>query len=185
MSVIINALNLNKEKQRTNPPPPSGAPQSHPGERPSPETSRFRLTLPALVFGLLLFTFVLLGMIFVRAISRQNELQVTAKTTPATTAPAKHTGATPIRPARPGATMGGSTSAAPASLTGSTNTAAASKPAPLRLQAVFYDPKRPSAIISGKTVVVGDEVQSYRVTEITVNSATLVAGVKTNVLTLY
>jgi hypothetical protein len=46
-------------------------------------------------------------------------------------------------------------------------------PPPLRLQAVIWNPKRPSAIISGKTVFVGDEIQEFKVTKINQDSATL------------
>jgi hypothetical protein len=46
-------------------------------------------------------------------------------------------------------------------------------PPPLRLQAVIWNPKRPSAIISGKTVFVGDEIQDFKVTRINQDSATL------------
>jgi hypothetical protein len=57
------------------------------------------------------------------------------------------------------------------------------KPAP-KLQAVVYDPKRPSAIISGKSVFVGDRVGDLRVVKITRESATLVGAGQTNLLVL-
>ena len=62
--------------------------------------------------------------------------------------------------------------------------AAPPKPAPLKLQAVFYDPARPSAIISGKTVCVGDSVRDFRVVAIGSASAMLVSGSQTNLLTI-
>ena len=37
------------------------------------------------------------------------------------------------------------------------------KPAPLRLQAILFNPKRPSAMISGKTVFIGDKLGDLRV----------------------
>jgi hypothetical protein len=46
-------------------------------------------------------------------------------------------------------------------------------PPPLKLQAVFWNPKRPSAIITGKTVFVDDRIQDFKVTKITQDSATL------------
>jgi hypothetical protein len=58
------------------------------------------------------------------------------------------------------------------------------KPAPLRLQAIFFNPKRPTAVISGKSVFVGDKVGDLRVLAIDQESATLVGAGKTNVLTL-
>ncbi len=60
---------------------------------------------------------------------------------------------------------------------------APAKPAP-KLQAVVYHPKRPSAIISGKSVFVGDKVGNFRVMAITRESVTLVGGGQTNLLVL-
>jgi hypothetical protein len=58
------------------------------------------------------------------------------------------------------------------------------KPAPLRLQAIIFNPKRPSALISGKTLFIGDKLGDSRVVAIDQDSATLVGGGKTNVLSL-
>ena len=58
------------------------------------------------------------------------------------------------------------------------------KPAPLRLQAIIFNPKRPSALISGKTLFIGDKLGDARVVAIDQESATLVGGGKTNVLSL-
>jgi hypothetical protein len=57
------------------------------------------------------------------------------------------------------------------------------KPAP-KLQAVVFDPRRPSAIISGKSVFIGDKVGDFRVAAITRESATLIGGGQTNLLVL-
>jgi hypothetical protein len=58
-----------------------------------------------------------------------------------------------------------------------------SGPAP-KLQAVVFDPKRPSAIISGKSVFVGDKFGDSRVLAITRESVTLIGSGQTNVLVL-
>jgi hypothetical protein len=58
------------------------------------------------------------------------------------------------------------------------------KPAPLRLQAVVFNPRQPSAIISGKTLFIGDKLGDSRVVAIDRGSATLVGAGKTNVLSL-
>jgi hypothetical protein len=58
------------------------------------------------------------------------------------------------------------------------------KPAPLRLQAIIFNPTRPSAMISGKTLFVGDKLGDMRVVAIDHESATLVGGGQTNVLSL-
>jgi hypothetical protein len=63
-------------------------------------------------------------------------------------------------------------------------TAEVAKPAPLKLQAITFNPARPSAIVSGKTVFVGDRFREFRVLKIGVDSITLVNETQTNVLTL-
>jgi len=55
---------------------------------------------------------------------------------------------------------------------------------PLKLQAIFFAPGRSTAIISGKTVRVGNTFRGYRVAAITEASATLVSATETNVMTL-
>lgn len=56
------------------------------------------------------------------------------------------------------------------------------KPPPPKLQAIVFIPTRPSAILSGKTVVVGDRVNEFRVAAISPDSITLVSESETNVL---
>ena len=58
------------------------------------------------------------------------------------------------------------------------------KPAPLRLQAIVYNPKRPSVLISGKTLFIGDKLGDLRVAAIDQESATLVGVDQTNVFSL-
>jgi len=58
------------------------------------------------------------------------------------------------------------------------------KPAPPRLQAIVFRRSRPSAMISGKTLFVGDKFGELRVVAISEDSATLVGGGQTNVLIL-
>jgi hypothetical protein len=58
------------------------------------------------------------------------------------------------------------------------------KPAPPRLQGIIFSPVRPSAVINGKTLFLGDRFGDQRVLAIDKESATLVGGGQTNVLTL-
>lgn len=44
---------------------------------------------------------------------------------------------------------------------------------PMKLQAIVYSPTRPSALISGRTVFVGDDLGPYKVTTITQTSVTV------------
>jgi len=57
-------------------------------------------------------------------------------------------------------------------------------PAPLRLQAIIFSPRRPSAMISGKTLFIGDKLGDLRVVAISKESAILAGAGQTNVLTL-
>ncbi|MFO1486852.1 MAG: hypothetical protein U1F65_00090 [Verrucomicrobiota bacterium] len=57
-------------------------------------------------------------------------------------------------------------------------------PPPLRLQAVFYTPPQPSAVINGKSVRVGDIVREMQVAAIGSSSVLLVSQSQTNFLTL-
>lgn len=57
-------------------------------------------------------------------------------------------------------------------------------PPPLRLQAIFFSPSRPWAMIGGKTLFVGDQVGDFKVVAIASESATLVSGGQTNILTV-
>jgi hypothetical protein len=99
-----------------------------------------------------------------------------AKEPPATAVTRTVVGVAPAAPApaMPAATVAPSpapnaiTQPAPAAIS-----APAPQPEPLRLQAIVYHPTRPSALISGKTVFVGERVQGMKVTGITKDSATV------------
>ncbi len=54
----------------------------------------------------------------------------------------------------------------------------------LRLQGIIFNPSRPSAVVNGKPVFVGDRVGDYRVRRITPDTVTLVAPGRTNLLSL-
>jgi hypothetical protein len=58
------------------------------------------------------------------------------------------------------------------------------KPAPLKLQAIVFNPSRPSAIINGRTLFIGDKMGTFRVVAIGEDTATLAGSGLTNVLTL-
>jgi cytoskeletal protein RodZ len=62
---------------------------------------------------------------------------------------------------------------------GAINTA---PPAATQVQGIFYDPVHPWAIVSGKTVYVGDSVNGMRVTAIARNAITLTGNGQTNKL---
>ncbi len=58
------------------------------------------------------------------------------------------------------------------------------KPAVPRLQGIVFDPRRPSAVINGKTLFIGDRVAGFRLVALRADSATLVGNGQTNVLVL-
>jgi hypothetical protein len=58
------------------------------------------------------------------------------------------------------------------------------KPDPLKLQGILFSPNRPSAMIGGKTVFVGDQLGEFHVAAIASDSATLISDTQTNVLKL-
>ena len=58
------------------------------------------------------------------------------------------------------------------------------KPVPPKLQAIIFSSVRPSIMINGKTLFIGDTLDGFRVTAISKESATLAGMDQTNVLTL-
>jgi hypothetical protein len=62
--------------------------------------------------------------------------------------------------------------------------AAAPKLGPTKLQAIVFNPTRPSVMINSKTLFVGDKLNGFAVIAIDRESVTLVAGGQTNILTL-
>jgi hypothetical protein len=59
----------------------------------------------------------------------------------------------------------------------------APKPPPLKLQSIIFG-ARPSAMINGKPLFIGDRIREFRVTAISEDSATLVGAGQTNILSL-
>jgi hypothetical protein len=58
------------------------------------------------------------------------------------------------------------------------------KPAPLKLQGIFFNPKNPSAIVNGRTVSLGERVGGFFVLAISPTAVTLANNAVTNVLSL-
>ncbi len=96
------------------------------------------------------------------------------------TPPGPSASSTPPASADPTATANPSSDAANVAATAQTPP----KPTPLRLQSIVYNPTRPSAMISGKVLFVGDRIGEFRVFAITAESATLVGAGHTNLLSL-
>ena len=58
------------------------------------------------------------------------------------------------------------------------------KPAPLKLQGIFFNPQNPSAVVNGRSVYLGDRVNGFRVMGISPVAVTFVSATATNVLSL-
>jgi hypothetical protein len=58
------------------------------------------------------------------------------------------------------------------------------KPPPLKLQGIVFDPSRPSVVINGQTLFIGERLGEFQVVVITPRSATVVSSAATNVLAL-
>ena len=60
--------------------------------------------------------------------------------------------------------------------------APAPEPIPIRLQAIFFNTRRPSAVVNGKTVFAGSHVGEFQVAAISPETVTLISGATTNLL---
>lgn len=100
--------------------------------------------------------------------------------------------ATPPNPSPSGESAGvtSTNNAVPASPEGlGTNVIASTqpeppKPTPLTLQGIVFNPRRPSVVINGKTLFIGERIGQFRVAAIQPDSATLIGAGRTNVLSL-
>ena len=177
MSVSNDGLNVGKGVHLGNPPPQGQTAQSvtRTAEEPQ-ESPASGLNLPSFVYMALLISFLLLGIVFLRVANHR--IQARASTPPATT--------TVATPAVEHPNRASSTTTTPGTTTdpGSTVVVAPPTPPPLRLQAVFFSPTKPSAIVSGTSVGIGDKVRQFHVTAIGKDSVTLSSPSETKVLKL-
>ncbi len=59
------------------------------------------------------------------------------------------------------------------------------KQTPLKLQGIFYRPRKPAVVINGKSLFIGESIENVTVIAIDRSSATVVQAGRTNVLTLH
>ena len=85
---------------------------------------------------------------------------------------------------KPVVTSATSTPPAPVQAPAVVNAAPPAAPASFKLQSIIFDPRRPSAMVSGKLLFVGDRISDFHVVAIRKDSVTLVGGGQTNVLEL-
>lgn len=206
MSLINDALKRAKQAQEQAPPPPVPSLHFRPVE-PGPSHPAARGLAVMLLVALA--SILLLGLVFFRQLAQKGgpALQAAARTpstsvqtrqpavqpTPQPEAPALKAAMAAAPPA-PGANIPSVAAPVPVSAaapegTGATPAAAATevaapKPAPLRLQAIVFRSNHSSAMISGRTLFVGDKLGELRVVAIEQNRVKLVSGGQTNVLEL-
>ena len=181
MSLINDALKRAKQAQQDSPDAPKNTVQFRPVE---PGQQPVKKNNTAVWIGIVIIAGLIIGFVLRQATRESN-----------TTTP-KEVKAREIVPAKPNPQENSKSAPATApTATPSNSKSGAQETAPVvqvyqepmpapKLQAVVSDPKRPSAIISGKSVFVGDKYGDLRVVSITQESVKLVGGGQTNVLVL-
>ena len=198
MSLINDALKRAKDAQQQNPPTTDGPPLK-PAD---PATTKAAGNAKSLLY--IMVACVVIGNAFLFLYLKDRDKKTPAPATGQVSAPIIAT--TPAPPITAAATVPAShpakVAAAPAVVSpaptitpalAETNSAAAPvvavlpeppKPALLKLQSIIFNPSRPSAMISGKFLFVGDKVQGFRVTAIGQETVTLIGNGQTNALSL-
>ena len=208
MSLINDALRRAKQAQQEAPPPPTPDTQFRPFD-PTTQVARHGvgLLLPALLaatalLGLLLFW----ELSHTPSVAAKSPLSVTARTLASSDAPVSLVEAPPAQPevsapsnasglSKPAESVSGGPGSsnanvvAAASDQGDTNRPVVTEPAapappPLKLQGIVYNPTRPSALINGRVIFLGDRVREYRVLAIHRDEVLLAGAGQTNVLSL-
>jgi hypothetical protein len=201
MSLINDALKRARQAQQKHSPPPAPGASLRPVDaaRPKgPSSGLVWLVTGALVLGLGAMILILTA---IRGSAAKDKELASTPTKPA----AKVTAATnvpppapkPVSPSvntaqpvasapRPSLTVAGQVAPpGAASVSNAVMTAMpAAPPALPKLQGIFYRPDRPSALLNGKTILVGGSSGEFQVVAITQQSVTVARAGRTNVLSL-
>jgi len=208
MSLINDALKRAKQAQQKNDPPPAGTPlRPVEGARgASPKSALLPLVLTAalvLVGGILILVAIGRGepkkSSTAPAVAANNSAPtpLPAKSPALAIAPVEPPKLAPapaVAPVAPTSPASSAISTSPpktqnvvaATFTTNTPTTEAPPAEPVlpKLQGIFFNPSRPSAVVSGKTVYVGSKVGEFSVIAITQQAVTVVRAGKTNFLNL-
>ena len=194
MSLINDALRRAREAQQHAPAPAGSDLQLRPVESDSGSSRKFRGWVPAVLLVLAVG-----GLSLVWAVSRGHnpaQPQTVAARSPApeqapnsaaVTPPAAESspGGAPAKPAVTPADSDSVTASPPTNpLPVVAVPVAPPKPLPPRLQGIFLNPRRPCAMIDGKTVFVGDRLGPLTITAIARDTVILAGAGVTNVLSL-
>jgi hypothetical protein len=188
MSLVNDALRRASEIQKSVPPAATPDLKLRPIEPAQQRKSSASLLVAVLMFA------ILIGGLFLlwtanqknKTASKQIPESMTA-TKPAAVAPVLISSPPPAPAVQPATTIAAAapqTNNAASEMSAPAAVPAPPKPEPLKLQAVFFNPRNPSAIISGKTVFVGDSIRDFQVAAIGAKSATLIGASETNRLTM-
>jgi hypothetical protein len=178
MSLVNDALRRAQDAQKKSQATPASGPQFRPAEPAAPQKRGLGIMVPILIaviaVGALIL--ILLGRQKTEARQPMPEPKPGAPVVvaPETKPPVQPVAVTAAAPTAPVAIV---EKPAPAPV-------ASAPPPTLKLQAIFFVPGHSSAMVSGKTVHVGDNFKGFRVAAITQTSATLVSTTQTNVMTL-
>jgi len=196
MSLINDALKRTKNAQEQNP-PPAGGPPLKPADPAEAKTASNAKTLLYIMVACVVFGNALLFLAIKDRGAKKPEptaIPVAAAVVPVT-APSTNPAPAVVSPApvmpQPAKIQTSPAVALPVVQTNAPVEQAVAvaqpeppKPAPLKLQSIIFNPARPSAMISGKFVMIGDKVQGFRVTAMDQETVTLVGNGQTNVLSL-
>jgi hypothetical protein len=191
MSLINEALKRAQQTQQENPPLPPPL-EFRPVESASPSTRHTTL----IIVGLALVVLALLGLtgLLISSFgshSNQKPLTVAARTVvqlaplPFTNAAASAASVTnAIVPTALAPTDSAAQPATNAVSALAAVTPEIVQPAPMKLQGIFFNPQRPSVVVNGQTLYLGDWVNGFRLVGISPVAVTLVSATGTNVLSL-
>lgn len=169
MSLINDALQRAKQTQQIKPPPVPNL------ELRPRDPVRSRSSLPGWLLPAIAIAIFITGALLFAVLHRKS---VIARSEPANSSAVAQKDSAPVTAvSKPSADLGTNMN--------SSGVVLPPEPPPIKLQAILFSPTRPSAIISGKTVFVGDDFREFHVIAIGPHSATLVSGTKTNVLALH
>ncbi len=212
MSLINDALKRAKQAQQQTPPPSEPPPHTPPIEPAQHVRHNLGLLLPAMLAVIAILMLFVIWQAAQRSRPAQTnqpkgqtKVAASTRTAPSPASPPAPTFTKIDKPSPPSevadaanvvaapSALATTNSAVPGNETGAvTNTSPtnalteppAPKPAPLRLQAIIFNPKRPSVMIGGKTLFIGDRLGELRIIAIDRGSVILAGAGQTNVLTL-
>ena len=203
MSLINDALKRAKQAQQKNDPPPSApstplrpAEPARPGDSPTGLLWPIAVALLLLMIGAGVVWFVVNRSGATKSVARvptsKPATQAASATTPMPIPTSSQANPVPVvrshPPAAPSpASAPAPTVTSPGQIPLATNVPAIATEAPPalpKLQGILYRPDRPSALLNGRTVLIGGRSGEFLVVAITQQSVTVVRAGQTNVLSL-